>query len=325
MAAVRRCVAAGALAAALNAAFRGWHVLPLRPGEKRPLAHDADHCRRTGPCAAGHQGWEAHATRDLADVEAHWGAHPDHGVGIATGPSGLVVVDLDVPKPGDPSPAREWAAAGVRNGRDVLRVLADRAGAEVTPTYLVRTGRGGWHLYYTAPAGVRLGNTSRAAGPWIDTRGWGGQVVAAGTAVAGRPYTLVRDLPVAPLPGWLTPLFQPINPARHTPQPAHRIRVGTDRRAAYLHAAVTRELDLVANAAPGTHNATLYSAALVLGQLAAGGAFSSSYAADLLEQAAGGHITGSCDCRPSGIRATITSGLRAGAKRPRTVLDRPAA
>jgi hypothetical protein len=257
-------------------------------------------------------------------VEAHWSAHPDHGVGIATGPSGLVVVDLDVPKPGDPPPAGPWAEAGVRNGRDVLRVLAERAGAEVAPTYLVQTGRGGWHLYYAAPRGVRLGNTTRAAGPWVDTRGWGGQVVAAGTAVAGRPYTLVRDLPVAPLPSWLTPLFKPIDPARDIPQPARPIRVRADRRAAYLDAAIAKTIAHLTAATEGSRNAALYGAAVSLGQLAAGSTLSLERVTEELKQGCVAHVAAGAFTWADADR-TIASGLRAGANRPRQVPDQPAA
>ncbi len=318
MSGVRRRVAAGSLAIALNLAFRGWYVLPLRPGEKRPVGHDADHCPRTGPCANGHQSWEAYATRDLATVEARWSAHPDHGVGVATGPSGLVVVDLDVPKPTDPPLPAEWAGAGARCGRDVLQILAERAGTTVTPTYLVRTGRGGWHLYYTAPAGVRLGNTNRTAGPWIDTRAWGGQVVAAGSTVAGRPYTLARDLPPAPLPGWLTPVFQPIDPTRREAAPARPARLRGDRRAAYLDAALRRQLDHLTTASDGDRNAALYRAAVALGQLVAGGALAIEVVVDELKHGCVGHIAAGAFTAREADR-TITSGLRAGALRPRTV------
>ncbi len=308
-------IASGMLAVALNAAFRGWHVLPLRPGRKIPLAHDADHCPRTGPCADGHRTWEQRATRDLEQVEAHWSAHPHHGVGIATGPSGLVVVDLDTPKPGDPPLPAAWRAEKVRTGTDALTVLARRAGVEIPRTYMVRTGRGGWHLYYAAPPGSRIGNTGRSLGPWIDTRGWGGQVVAAGTAVAGRPYTTVRDLPVAPLP---PTLFQPLlAPPRPAPRPV-RMALPAGRRTAYLNAAIRRQLAYITEASTGTRNTALYRSAVALGQLAAGGALTDTEVTDMLKQAAEIHI-GTDGFTWASADATIRSGLRAGATRPRRI------
>lgn len=307
--------ASGTLAVALNAAFRGWHVIPLRPGRKVPLAHDVDHCPATGPCAGGHRTWEQRATCDLAQVEAHWHAHPRHGVGIATGPSGLVVVDLDTPKPGDPPLPPAWRAEKVRDGADVLAVLARRAGVEVPRTYMVRTGRGGWHLYYAAPPGVRLGNTNRTLGPWIDTRAWGGQVVAAGTHVAGRPYTRVRDLPVAPLP---PTLFQPLlTPPRPAPRPVV-LALPAGRRTAYLNAAISRQLAYVTDATTGGRNTALFRSAVALGQLAAGGALTDGEVTDMLKQAAEIHI-GVDGFTWASVEATIRSGLRAGAAKPRQI------
>lgn len=308
----RRHVATGNLAAALNAAFRGWFVLPLRAGEKRPLAHGPDHCPRVGICADEHRGWEAHATRDLAAVEAHWSAHPNHGVGIATGPSGLVVVDLDTPKPGDRPPAGAWATTSARCGTDVLRILAERAGAAVPPTYLVRTGRGGWHLYYAAPPDIRLTNSGRTLGPWIDTRAWGGQVVAAGTSVAGRPYTLTRDIPPTPLPAWL---IQPLRRPAPSLARARAARVPADRCGAYLAAAIRRQVGFVTAAPDGDRNNALFRAAVALGQLVAGGALSAADVTAELKQGAAGHIAAGAFSDRQAL-TTIASGLRAGAKRP---------
>lgn len=87
------------LRAALDAAERGWHVFPLRPGGKRPALHGESACAGTGNCATGHRKWEQRATTDPDRIRAAWATGP-FNVGIATGPSGLVVVDLDVPKSG---------------------------------------------------------------------------------------------------------------------------------------------------------------------------------------------------------------------------------
>ena len=70
------------LSAALDYAARGWHVFPLRPGQKRP-ALQSD--------------WEGRATTDPDRIRGCW-EHDDYNIGIACGPSGLVVVDLDTPK-----------------------------------------------------------------------------------------------------------------------------------------------------------------------------------------------------------------------------------
>ncbi len=143
------------LAAALAAADRGWSVLPLRPNGKRPAFpdHTADRCTRADPwCRDGHRGWEPRATTDPDRIRRAWSTRP-YGVGVACGPSGLLVVDLDQPKPGQEPPPAAWAMDGVTDGSDVLAVLAERAGQPFpADTYTVHTGRGGTHLYF-APAG----------------------------------------------------------------------------------------------------------------------------------------------------------------------------
>ena len=69
------------LNAALAAADRGWHVFPLTPGTKRPAVRD----------------WENRATLDPDRIRRCWAAGL-FNIGIACGPSRLLVLDLDVPK-----------------------------------------------------------------------------------------------------------------------------------------------------------------------------------------------------------------------------------
>ena len=310
----------GLLSAALVAAERGWPVFPLRPGAKRPAFpdHTAARCTRRDPrCTRGHQGWEPRATTDTDRITRGWSTAP-YNIGLACGPAALVVVDLDVPKPGEETPPTEWRAEGVRTGADVLTVLADHAGEPVEAlydTYTVITGRGGRHLYFTAPDGAQLGNTAGELGWLIDTRAHGGYVLAAGSVVASRPYVVERDQPPAPLPPWL---FQRLSrPAPPPPGPV-AIATGTGRRAAYLNAAINREVERVTSATEGGRNAALYTAAIALGQLAAGGALTAGQVEGLLEQAAAGHIAARA-YTPAEARNTIASGLRAGAKRPREI------
>jgi hypothetical protein len=308
--------AAAKLAAALATAARRWRVFPVRPGDKRPAFpdHDADHCTGRDPrCRTGHTGWEPRATTDPARIRRAWTAAP-YEIGIAAGPSGLVVIDLDTPKPGQ-APPPEWDLPGVRTGADVLAVLCERAGQPWPgDTYTVRTGRGGTHLVYTAPPGAQLRNTQGAKGGlgWlIDTRAHGGYVIGAGSAVAGRPYTLTRDAPAAPLPEWLAALLAP-RPL--PPQEPVTIPVRTGRGGAFLTAAIRGEVERVTSSGPDEHNTALYRAAVALGQLAAGGALDPGEVTGWLAAAAGQVGQG-----PGEARRTIASGLRAGAKRPRSV------
>src|SRR5690606_6177894 len=103
----------------------------------------------------------------------------------------------------------------INDGADVFAALCERHGQPFPfDTYTVRTGRGGMHLYFTAPAGLEVRNSVGRLGWLIDTRARGGYVVAAGSIVAGRAYTVVNDADPAPLPGWLaTLLTAPDRPA----------------------------------------------------------------------------------------------------------------
>ena len=198
-------------ASALDAASRGWHVIPLRAGLKSPAIRD----------------WENEATTDPGKIRELWAVRLRDGwhvseppnVGIACGPSGLVVIDLDVAKPGQNS--NRWKAQSLQeacSGADVLNSLAEQIGQTVPDTYAVATPSGGQHLYFTAPEGVSVRNSASRLGRLIDVRGAGGYVVAAGSrlhqhpdrdnaaagATGGTAYRLLHDRPVVQLPDWLT-------------------------------------------------------------------------------------------------------------------------
>ena len=303
------------LTAALTAAARGWHVFPLRPGSKVPALHRKARCPRTKACGEGHQGWEQRATTDPARIRSAWSAGR-FNVGTATGPSGLVVLDLDTPKPeDDPCPA-DWDMPGVRDGQDVLAVLAERAGESVPAgTFTVATPSGGLHLYYRAPDGVELRNTAGTLGWKVDTRAHCGYVVAPGSTVDGRHYRVVLDLPVAPLPAWLATLLRP---APRSLVPDQPVRVAAGRRSRYVDAAVNLECAQVQQARKGQRNARLFVAAKSLGQLVAGGALCEDQAVNELLAAAWTHISVGAYSQSQAM-ATIRSGLDAGAHQPRQV------
>lgn len=302
------------LSAALNLARHGWHVFPLKPGTKLPALHGRDRCPRTDACRAGHVGWEQRATTDPDRIRRAWTAAP-YNIGIVTGPSGLVIIDLDTPKSDDVPPA-DWHMPGVQDGQDVFAVLADRAGEPVpVETLTVATPSGGLHLYYRTPDGVEFRTTAGKLGWKVDTRAYGGYVVAAGSVVDGHRYRVLVDAPVAPLPAWLATLLRP---APLPPTPARPVRVSTGRRSRYVDAAVRMECQKVHTAPDGQRNATLYAAAIALGQLVAGGALSEQDAEGELLTASGRHITvGAFNERQA--RATIRSGLDKGRNRPRRV------
>lgn len=308
---------------AVETAERGWPVFPLASGRKRPALHGHDRCPATGACAGGHRGWEQRATTDPDRIRRAWSCGPAFNVGVACGPAGLLVIDLDTPDPDDPGDVAppDWAARGVRDGAEVLAALADDAGCTVPATWTVATPSGGRHLYFTAPAAAELRNTSgdrgRGLGWKIDTRGGGGYVVAAGSITPAGTYRVTDDREPAELPPWL---LQRLAPAPPPPVPAGPIRTGSGRRDRYLDAALRAETARVHDAPASQRNACLYVAAVALGQLVAGGSLDEDEARRTLHSAAARHLAIGA-YSPRQAEQTISSGLRAGAKRPRRIED----
>ncbi|GGJ43686.1 bifunctional DNA primase/polymerase [Streptomyces brasiliensis] len=245
------------LRAALDAAERGWHVFPLRPGGKPPALHGERACTRTGECVRRHLKWEQRATTDPERIRAAWSRAP-FNVGIATGPSGLLVVDLDVPK--------DKGSSDAPGGAATFAALCERAGHTVPTTYRVRTASGGEHLYFTAPDGVRLSNTAGTIGELVDTRAWGGYVVAAGSTTPAGTYEALCGPETAVLPSWLQTILQPAPKASEAPSVA---MAGQSRR--YADVALVNETRNVATAQHGERERKLFVAARALGRFVAWG------------------------------------------------------
>ena len=282
--------------AAYAAARAGYCVFPVKPGQKVPAIED----------------WEHEATGDPAAIAEWWTAVP-RNIGIATGRSGVVVVDLDHSHGQQPPPP----FSGARDGLDVLTMLAAAAAAPPpTDTFTVLTPSGGRHLYFRAPTGIELRNTQAKLGWRIDTRAHGGFVVAAGSVRPEGRYRVARPGPVRGMPAWLLELLT--RPPRIPVGPRTPVRLPHGRAAAYVRGAVDRETAQVAAAAPGTSHATLLAAAGKLGQLVGAGALSEPDARAALLPAATAHLgKWSCDCTEQSIRRTIDDGLRYGQQLPR--------
>lgn len=286
---------------ALHFAARGWHVFPVSPGTKKPPVIDR---------------WETRASTNPDHIHTWWRDTP-YSIGIATGPSGLVVVDLDTTRHAESIPDY-WARQGITTGVGVLRALAHQRGHVITPTYAVSTPSGGWHLYYTAPPGSALRNTCGVLGYKIDTRARGGYVIAPGSAVPPNGYELFDDRDAAPLPTWLHQALAPKPAAGHSAPP---VPAATNPNS-YILAALRGETERVRSAPPGQHNATLCRAAYALGQLIGAGLLDTATAGTQLTTAAHALVTGECDCTPTEVARVIRAGLAAGACNPRRTTPR---
>ena len=123
----------------------------------------------------------------------------------------------------------------------------------------------------------------------------------------GKAYELVRDIPPAPLPGWIADLLDP--PARPVPPPPSPIIA---LRPGYVRAAVEGELANVISAPPSRGNQALNDAALKLGRFVAGGQLERGQLEDMLAEAAmHGGRRGEAE-----TIATIRSGLDAALRIP---------
>jgi hypothetical protein len=174
---------------ALNCIARGWHVFPCWPGDKRPLV----------------KGGFLSATNLENDVRAWWTKWPDANVAIATGASGLTVLDCD------------------HGLADEAAVRAFTTAHNLPETYSVRTGRRpefGLQLYYSG-TGVR-------SIAWVDgdhsgdIRGSTGYVMAAGCVhPSGERYELLWDAVVALVPEYVRALTPaPVTAKTGTANPA---------------------------------------------------------------------------------------------------------
>ncbi len=176
----------------------------------------------------------------------------------------------------------------------------------------MNTPSGGCHLYFAA-AGGRLRNSAGLLGPLVDVRADGGYVVAPGSRIGQRAYTVRDGSPPMPLPPWIAALLQ--DGAATMPASTRRLPVTGRGRAwgtAYALAALREEARRVATARPGTRNDTLNRAAFSLGQLAPAGLLPPAAVIAALASAA----------REAGLpegeaRRTIRSGMAAGARKPR--------
>lgn len=230
------------------------------------------------------------------------------------GPKRLVAIDVDGPE-----------------GLASLAELESELGA-LPPTLTQETGAGE-HRLFRFPEAYPLPPNSvgkrGGIGRNVDLRSEGGQVVVwPSTHFSGRQYRWVdARQEIAELPeAWAARLAKP--PAkeprapRPKPTPRHRPTGTTEAavveeiRQKYLDSAIDREVAEVRDAAEGTRNDQLNRSAFSLGQLVASGELSESTVVTVLREAAR-----ACGLSESETDATITSGLTAGAKEPRSTPD----
>ncbi|MBC3191681.1 bifunctional DNA primase/polymerase [Pseudonocardia sp. C8] len=290
--------------AAVAASRAGLFVFPLRTLTKVPVFHGETNCRGRGICSDGHRSWEQRATSDPDRVCRWWSREP-FNVGIACGPSRLLVLDLDTSD-------GHGGGLAAPSGLDALAALANDRGETVSGTYTVLTPTGGQHRYFRLPGGAELRNTQGALAPRIDTRGGGGYVVGAGSALPGGRYSVVVPPPIAMLPEWIRRLLS--QPAR---QPAHEGPAPTGPvSASYVTAIVAGEAAGVRAALVGTRQWTIYRAARTLGRLVGAGHLDEDVAASVVTDAAAVHV-GVDGMTAAEVARAVRRGIAYGRRSPR--------
>jgi Bifunctional DNA primase/polymerase, N-terminal len=168
---------------------------------------------------------EKDASIDPTQIKQWWERWPDANIGIATGPSGLVVLDID--------------------GEDGLALFKELAG-DPTETLLAKTGRpNGSHVYYQG-TGIP---SSQVKGEHLDVRGTTGYLVAPGSVHEnGTVYEFCNPncAPIA-VPSWVAPWVasrsgktafsvddNPLGQPPYTPREAARLRSALAKIAADL-------------------------------------------------------------------------------------------
>jgi bifunctional DNA primase/polymerase-like protein len=266
------------LAAASEYALRGLAVFPLAPRSKRPATQHGFHDATTDPDA----------------VRAWFEGQSSLGVAVATGATaGVFVVDVDPP-------------CGFQSLADLeLR-------HETLPkTAAVVTGRGGLHLWFRHPGGVKIPSRNGALGVGLDVKGDGGYIVVPPTLhETGRRYTWLHGLDeLADPPAWLLTLVVEAPPAPRPPRSCAQVT----RRSRWAAAALAGERARVARACEGTRNDVTFRAACAIGSIVGGGGLDEREAEAVLVDAA---LDAGLPEREA--VAVVRRGLRLGMQSPRT-------
>lgn len=298
--------------AAVAYAHAGLPIIRLRVGQKLPV--DGDWTNRL-------------VSVPSPETAALWWSQANWNVGLLTGqPSGMWVLDVDA------------AAGGLVS---LQRLISDHGGV-LRSGFVVRTGGGGLHLYFSMPPGHDITNSNKRLKklyPGLDVRGTGGQVVLPPSVSEKGAYSVYegRLESVDEPPAWLLGLIlgeragDPVpseSPLTGSPGPSSSL--GTFRPGAGVprypredaNRRISAELATVAATAEGQgFNDALNGAAFELGHWVGGGHLDRADAEELLAYAVTRQFPGGPD---KDDLQTISSGLSGGEATPYAVFT-PAA
>lgn len=144
----------------------GWKVFPVKAGTKEPAMF----------------GWAQEATDDPSQIEAWSIQYPNCNWGLAAGPSGLGIIDIDG-----------------EDGEESLFAFEMEYG-QLPHSREHKSARGGRHIIFSgdiAPSASKLGKK-------LDTRGRNSYILIPPSTFEGKPYEVIADRPIAPLPSFVS-------------------------------------------------------------------------------------------------------------------------
>ena len=199
--------------AALRYAEMGMYVFPCHRAATAGLCScGKPECDSPGKHPRTEHGYK-NATRDRAQIEGWWLRWPDANVGVATGASDLVVIDIDPRHGGDET----WAA------------LIGELGAGIEQTARVLTPQGGKHLYFRAPTGAAIKSDPDGFGAGVEIKAEGAYVIIWGRTLHGvYSHDPASPRKIAPLPERLRQRL--VTPQKKTPPPAPAGRIPEGQR-----------------------------------------------------------------------------------------------
>jgi hypothetical protein len=139
-----------------------WHVFPIPPNRKEAW-----------------KGWPQASTNDADYIAESW-PDEDANIGVHCGPSGLLVLDIDV--------------AG-----SYVEAMSEITIHSVPDTLTVRTASGKWHLYFSVPLVNEYTNRVKIDGTQVDVRVNNGYVLGPGSVINDSEYEIVYDDAIASL------------------------------------------------------------------------------------------------------------------------------
>jgi hypothetical protein len=239
----------------------GWWLLPCKwEGDRRkaPLVRDGFY----------------EASNEPEQIRQWWSQWPRALIGVATGPSELAVLDVDVKDP-------------AKYGPDSLAELGH---AIPEDTWIAHTPSGGWHYWFCRGLlKIHSTNSLWGIGPGLDIRGNSGYAIApsAGSGYTWDPHKNPGTLPLRQAPWWLQrPLPKLAEPRRPPLYPHHCVGLSP-----YADGAIARACLAIREAPNGQQRETLVREAFSIGTLAGSGGIPTDFAYRALLDAGSGMVS----------------------------------